>query len=142
MFEKIIVSESLLPVREKACEGDIEAMFELANHVIEGNETKPCGDTAFQIISTMFNHKDFLNNPPRIWNTFILCTWALKLQKKVGKISYSKYIEDSCFYLARMIDGMTSQPREIWDIDKLQNCLQWIQDNEDKIESENHPQSS
>lgn len=136
MFDSIIVAEELLPIRNAAGQGDIDAMFALADHVVKGKHTRQSGKIANQIIGEMYKRDDFSNNYTRAWNTYVLNVCALKLMQLEGEISYRQYIEDSCDYLQYMIDSMTSAPRQMWNYEQLENCIAWIRENEPKLREE------
>ena len=134
MFENILVSGELLPLREAASQGDLDAMLILADHVLEGKNTKACGETAFGIINKMFAHKDFTQNLPRAWEVYILCCNAEQLLYWQGKNTYLGYIKRCCDYLQWLIEVQTQAPRSMWNYRQLEACLAWIRENEPKLQ--------
>jgi hypothetical protein len=136
LFDHIIVAEELLPVRQAAGEGDIEAMFSLLEHIIRGEHTAKSGRNANFVLSQMFGHKDSTSNHKRFWNTLIIQVHTFKLLHKEGEISYREYIEDGCTYLQMMIESMTGSPRRYWNYNQLINCIDWIRENEPKLQEE------
>ena len=134
MFEKILVTEELLPVREAASQGDLDAMFTLLNHVINGHHTKLCGDTAFILINAMFDHEEFPDNLPRAWATYRLCSQAEHSLYQAGKNTQKEMIERSCDYLQWMIESMICAPRWMWNYELLEYAIQWIDQHTPKIQ--------
>mgnify|MGYP000862945865 CR=1 FL=1 len=136
MFEHIIVTKELLPIRDAACNGDIDAMFTLADHIVQGKYTKQSGKNADTVIDRMYGHPDFIKDPYRAWDTYVMTVCALKLMQQEGEITYHEYIGDSCMYLQMMISCMTSAPRHMWNYQQLENCIAWIRENEPKLQEE------
>lgn len=136
MFEHIIVAEELLPLREAACKGDIEAIFVLAKQVLEGKRAAKSGKNGYFIVNSMFYHDDFKKNLYRFWDTYVMMVDVLQLQYYEGNISLKEYIEDSCNYLQWMIDCMTAAPRHMWNYRQLENCIAWIREHEAKLQEE------
>lgn len=130
MFEKIIVADELYPVREAAREGDLSAMFNLADHVVRGKHTRQCGETAFEIINAMFDHKSFTQDLPRVWEVFKLCSLAEQLLYREGKSSFKEFIKCSCDYLQWMIEAIISAPRQRWDYRLLAYGIDWIKEHD------------
>lgn len=133
LFEHIIVSEELLPVRDAASKGDIEAMFALVDHILKGKHTARSGKNAAAVLGQMFGHEDSTKDHRRFWNTLVMKVHALKLQHQEKEISYEEYIREGCDYLQMLIESMTGSPRQFWNYNQLINCIAWIRDNEPKL---------
>ena len=133
MFNHIIVDSELLPIREAASHGDIDAMFTLADSIVRGKQTSASPEAASPIIDAMFNHPDFRNDLQRFCNTYIMRTHYMELQCDRGEISRKEYLSDSCDYLEMMIRAITAGSRQLWNLEQLQICLSWIEDSEEEL---------
>ena len=136
MFDHIIVAEELLPVRQAAGKGDIDAMFSLLEHIIRGEHTAKSGRNADYVLSQMLDHDESTSNHKRFWNTLIIKVHTFKLLYQEGEISYREYIREGCDYLQIMIKSMTGSPRQYWNYNQLINCIDWIRENEPKLQEE------
>ena len=134
LFEHIIVAEELLPVRDAASTGDIDAMFTLLEHILQGKHTAKSGKNADSVLDQMFVHEDSSRDHKRLWNSLVLKVHTLKLLHQEGELSYHEYIEHGCDYLQILIETMTGSPRQYWDYTQLINCIDWIRENEPKLE--------
>lgn len=126
MFDHVIVAQELLPLREAAGKGDIDAMFELADAIVKGRFTKASSEAADPLIDAMLNHPDFRKDLQRFCNTLVMMTHFLQLQWKEGKIDRRTYLQRSCTHLQQMIQCMTLAEPEYWDKVQLRDCLDWI----------------
>jgi hypothetical protein len=133
MFDDMLVTGELLPLRKAASAGDLDAMFMLTNQVLEGKNTRACGDTAFRIINVMFDHEAFKQNLPRAWGVYLLCSRAEYQLYREGKNSYRQYITRSCDYLQWLIEMQTSAPRRLWNYGQLERCIVWLRENEARL---------
>ena len=134
MFDDILVTGELLPIREAASKGDLDAMLILTDHVLEGKNTKACGETAFRIIVAMFKHNELKKNPRRCWEIFVQAANAEQLLYWQGKASYHDSIKGSCHFLQRLIEAQVSTPRHLWNYRQMESCLAWIRENEPKLQ--------
>ncbi len=130
MFHHIIVEKELLPVREAAGEGKIEAMFELADAILQGRHTKASPELAGPVIEAMFDHPDFRKDLQRFCNTYVMMTHYFKLQYEMGRIELREMVEQGSEYLQMMIQTMTTAPRHHWNRAQLQHCLCWIDEHQ------------
>lgn len=136
MFNHILVTQDILPIRHAASQGDLDALFALLKHVLEGKEAQRCSGLAFNLISAMFNHPDFKQNLPRAWHAYFLCSEAEKLLYEEGKSSYSHYLENACDYLKSVIEIMTVTPCQMWNFELLDYCIDWIKEHEPLLREE------
>ena len=136
MFEKILVTAALYPAREAAGKGNLDAMFDLLTHVIEGRHTRQCGDTAFEIITVMFDHPDFSQNLPRAWAVYVLCSHAEQLLYRAGKNTRREMIERSCDYLQWVVEAMLCAPRRMWNYEQLAYAVGWISEHAPQLQEE------
>lgn len=132
-FRNILVTPELLPVRDAAGCNDLEAMFTLLNHVLQGKYTRQCGQTAFEIINIILDHEELKDDLPRAWNVYFLSSQAVQLLYQQGKNSYQEAIRSSCNYLQWMIDAMISAPRWMWNYPQLEYAMNWIKAHEPQI---------
>lgn len=136
LFDHIIVAQELLPTRDAAGKGDIEAMFTLADHIVKGIYTARSGENADFVLDRMFGHEQFADNHKRAWNTYVVKVHTLRLLFQEGKIDYAEYIRESCDYLQMMIASMSGSPRQYWNHRQLVNCINWIAEHEAMLEEE------
>lgn len=133
MFNHIIVDSELLPIRNSASEGDINAMFKLAGCILNGQQTVAAPEAAKPIIDAMFDHPDFRKDLQRFCDTYVMMTEYLHLQYKKGEISLRNFLIDSCDYMEMMISTMTTAKRQYWNLPQLQECLQWIEESQQEL---------
>jgi hypothetical protein len=136
MFDNLIVTNKLLPIRNAASLGDINAIFELLEHVLKGKQTARSGEYAEQLLAALFDHKDFACNAKRAWNCYVLKVHALRILYEEGEMAYEHYLKEGCDYLQMMVKSMAECPREYWDHDQMINAIIWIRDNEPESEEE------
>lgn len=136
MFNQIIVSEEILPVREAASLGDIDAMYKLTEHILNGKQTARTSRYAENVLDAMFKHPDFLKDLQRFCNCYVMRTTLLRIRYQEELISYRDYVEQSCDYLQMMIDCMTTAPRHMWNYSQLINCIDWIAEHEKTLNEE------
>lgn len=128
MIEGILVDSKLLPVREAAQQGDMEAILTLARHIMQ-NDRARLSTKNLQILSeAIATHKDFddTNNPIQI----------IELCKVMADYYW-------CLYQDGGIDGETARDemrlkyQELiywssqldfseWDIATMKNCMDWL----------------
>lgn len=136
LFEHIIVTEELLETRTAASRGDLQAMFVLLQQVIKGEHTARSGRHACSLLNEMLDHQHLHTNPKRFWNSLVLQVHAYKLLNQEGEISYEEYIRQGCTFLQIMIRSMTESPRHYWNYNQLINAIDWIRENEPKLQEE------
>lgn len=127
MFEKILVTEELYSIREAACRMDLNAMVKLANHVLQGKYTKQCGDTAFDILNSIFDHPALNQNLHRACEVYEMCSKAETLLYKQGKVSHQDYVKYSCDYLQWMMKLMVNYPCRMWDFNLMSRSIKWVE---------------
>lgn len=130
-FEHILVTETLLPVRDRAIAGDIEAMFELAGCLLRGHHAAQRSDAAWQVIEAMFDHPDFRQDLQRFCDIYVMVERCLRLYYQEGRTDYCSYVAESREHLRLMVDVMTSAPVTTWNIPQLRHCLDWLEHHQD-----------
>lgn len=136
MFEKILVTGDLLPIREAACEGDLDALISLTRHVLAGKHTLQSGEAAFDILHVIFDHKDFYENLPRAWGVYVLCSQAEQLLYREGKKNRKEYLTRSYDYLQWLVKAMLHAPRPMWDYELLEYAITWMKEHAPKLREE------
>ena len=59
MFERIIVPQELIELRERACQGEFDALYELAIHVMGVNPVLHSYTEIFALITAILEHAQF-----------------------------------------------------------------------------------
>lgn len=126
MFDHIIVSQEVLPIRDAASQGDIHALFELANHVLRGNQAARKSELVDPLIHALFDHEDFGKDGRLFCDTYVMMTHVLQLEWESGEISYRDYLEQGCESLELMLTVITTWPRAQWNHEQMRNSLNWI----------------
>jgi hypothetical protein len=135
MFEKIIVDNDLLALRQSASRGDIQAMFNLATHTVSGDKTRCCGQTTLELCEAIMNHPDFGRDTAIARNTFSLAAQTADRLHQEGKLSKEE-ATDTIRGMTRAILMSTAQtPPKEWNLDQLMSCVEWLmQDEHDRME--------
>lgn len=126
LYQNLLVSCELLPLREAAKQGDITAMYQLTESVISQEDSTADGETTYQLLMQLVCHDDFHKDYDRVINCFIMFSWAFGRLYEEGRISYKQYVEDSRQYLQMAMDIITTLPCEDWDFPQIESCLNWI----------------
>ena len=136
MFQYLIVSQELLPIRDAASQGDLDAMYKLAEAAIHGKGMKQCGVTACDILDAMIEKDEIREDIYRFVNTYILMVHGFSDQYDKGLIDDAEFAHKGCFYMELAIRAMTKFPYDYWPIDQLQSCLEWIARSREFVEEE------
>lgn len=126
MFDYITVDEPLLPTREAASQHDLAAMFNLAECVIQGIHTRPCGITAIKILNAILRRDDVRQQHNHVYRAFILAAQARKLQYEQGQDSFQNAMGSACQFMQAVIEIMVYLPRSEWDLDQLDYAVTWL----------------
>ncbi|MCB0561428.1 MAG: hypothetical protein KDD09_20880 [Phaeodactylibacter sp.] len=135
MFEKIIVDQDLLPLREMASRGDIQGMFDLATHTITGDKTPCSAETTLALCNAIMAHEDFGKDLSLARYTLSLAAQTAHRLFEDGSISWEEAAETIREMARSVLMSTADIPAEDWDLDQLQSCIEWlIQDQQGRME--------
>lgn len=126
MFNHITVDEALLSIRDAASQHDLAAMFALAEHVIQGIHTQPCGITAIKILNAILRRDDVRQHHAHVYRAFILASKARKLQYEQGHDSFQNAMGSACHFMQALIEIMVYLPRSQWNLEQLDYAVTWL----------------
>lgn len=126
MFEKILVEASLVPIREAASQGNLDAMCQLARHILEGDRTRLCLDSTAALCECILDHKDFGEDIEMARSTIKLLADHVAQCYQEGRMSYADYEEGMRLMLRELVLWTVKQPEEFWNIFELKHAVDWL----------------
>ncbi len=126
MFENIIVSAELLPIRESASKGNLAAMCQLARHIIDGDQTKLSTEMVERICTEIVQHQDLESDIERIRDLCKLMADCYFVLHEEGKLDTKEARKQMRIKLKELVFWTVQLPFEQWDIVELKHCVEWL----------------
>lgn len=128
MIEGILVDSKLLPIREAAQQGDMDAILMLARHIMENDRARLSTRNLKTLSEAIASHEAFedTTNPiPIIELCKVMADyyWCLYLD---GEIDGDGCRDEMRFYYQALIHWSSRLDFEDWDIATMKNCMDWL----------------
>jgi hypothetical protein len=128
MIEEILVDSKLLPVREAAQNGNLDALFTLSKHIMENDRARLSTKNLRALSAAIASHEDFgkTEDPRQIVELCKIMAdyyWCLyqeggidgETAREEMRIKYQELI-----YFSAQLDFAD------WDITTMKNCMDWL----------------
>jgi hypothetical protein len=126
MFENIIVTSDLLPIRQAASQGDLNAMCQLARYLVDQDSAKISTEMVEKICTKIATHKELEDNIEHIIDLCKLLADCYSILHKQDKLDTVEARKQMRLKLMEVIFWSTQLPFEQWNIEELKNCVDWL----------------
>ncbi len=123
MFERIIVPQELTDLRERACQGEFIALFDLARALIRNGTVQHRYEDMFKLVMGILEHPECENDPVRECESYIMLVAVLKRGHEEGELSHERYLNFAALYTQQFIREMVQQPLKAWNFEQLTEAL-------------------
>jgi hypothetical protein len=138
-FSDLVVSSELIELRDRAGDGQIPAMLELADRLFEGDGAGRNVQVMDRLSSALLNHPqgpDCHHTLSRIMMISIKC---FELQWQAGIYEDDVYIEAVRQMMVHIVQLQTVGDAENWDLTLLQTCINWLAAEQSQREADPEP---
>ncbi len=136
IFESLIVDSALLSLREKAAAGDMKAMLQLIDHLLESDGARLDNDKAEALLKHVAEMEGIDEQPMRMLELLGLMVTHAEQLYRGDELNDEEYRECQTSLMADYIRWTTLLEQEEWDLISLRNCINWLIRDAEKLREE------
>lgn len=128
MLDHILVEKEWLEVREAAQKGNLDALLQLAGHLIGNDKIKPGSKNLRSLAEAIARHQDFgkMEDPAHLIELCkIMADYYHSLYSE-GQLDGESARDEMRTKYRELIYWSAQLPFEEWDIATMKNCMDWL----------------